>query len=315
MKTVTRRVCASSHREGNLMREVSGRLMPFSLSRSKLNICSVFETPWQSIVASCESLADAHETFAHKIAVDVERPLREYQSKNREMQGIGNVKGNLASVARDFDEAQKKADKLQAKGSRADTSKLSSALSGVQEASQLWESQAPFVFEQLQALDENRVDHLRDALTQYQTHEVDALERSQATAASSLEAILNVSTADEISSFVARASEGMPSLASHRGQSRPGTSRATPETLSAPVPLTPETPTTLMPHLPTPSMDDRRSEISSVSGGLRNPPPPATPGMLLKKCYFQGNLLTHFGREEEERVRRLEAARNSHALE
>ena len=191
---------------------------------------------------------------------------------------MGNIKGNLAAAAKEFDEAQKKADKIQAKGGKADTSKLSSALSGVQDASREWESQAPYVFEQLQALDENRVNHLRDCLTQLQTHEVDTLEKSRVTAASSLEAILNVDTKDEISAFVARNSEGAPSLTSPRRSSRPATARP-PETPSAPVPPTPDTATTLMPPPPTPSVDDRRSEVSSTSGGQRGLAVPPTPGM------------------------------------
>lgn len=166
------------------------------------------------------------------------------------MQNISTMKGNLTSLARDFDEAQKRSDKIQGKGSKADTSKLSSALSGVQEAGVQWESQAPFVFESLQALDESRVNHLRDTLTQLQTHEVDVLERSRATAASTLELILNVSTSDEISAFVARNAEGTPSLQTPR---RPTTASQRPSTPS----------TSLAP--PTP-LDDRRSEISSMSG-------------------------------------------------
>ena len=226
------------------------------------------------------------------------------------MTGISTIKGNLASIAKDFDEAKKKSDKLQAKGARVDTSKLSNALSGVQEAGQQWESQAPYVFEQLQALDENRVDHLRDALTQLQTHEVDTLEKSKVTAASSLEAILNISTSDEISSFVAKTSNGMPSLVSPRMSSRPGTGQATPATPSVPpVPPTPDTANTLMPPPPTPSIDDRRSEISATSGGIRGSGPPATPG-----TYFEifSCLAANFYRQEEKRLWWIETSGNGH---
>ena len=285
------RASESSRREGSTEPIALGtRKISMQCFNNPNSLHRVFQSPWQSVVASCETLANSHEALARNIEVDVERPLREYQTKSREMQGMGNVKGNIATIAKDFDEAQKKADKLQAKGGKADTSRLSGALSGVQEASQQWESQAPFVFEQLQALDENRVNFLRDALTQLQTHEMDTLERSRATAASSLEAILTVSTSDEISNFVARNSEGLPSLASPRRSSRPGTSsQATPATPSAPIPPTPtpETAATLMPPPPTPSMDDRRSEISSVvSGGQRTLPPPPTPGMNFQTYIF-----------------------------
>ena len=191
------------------------------------------------------------------------------------MQAISTVQGNLASLAKDFDEAQKKVDKMRSKGAKSDTSKVSSALSGVQEASLQWESQAPYIFEQLQALDEDRVNHLRDALTQLQTHEVDQVERSRVTAESTLNATLNVDTAEEISTFVARTSAGLPSLASPRRASRPSTSNAAsfPASPNTPLPPMPDAAASLAP--PTPSMDDRQSELSSVSGGTRG----TTPGM------------------------------------
>ena len=128
------------------------------------------------------------------------------------MINITTVQGNLASLARDVEEAQKKSDKIMAKGNKADSSKLSGALSSMQEAQQQWESQAPYVFEQLQALDESRVNHLRDCLTQLQTHQTDQLERSRIVVASSLEAILNIDTSEEISGFVARTTGSTPSL-------------------------------------------------------------------------------------------------------
>ena len=231
-----------------------------------------------------ESMAESHALLAQKIESDVETPLRDYQSKNREMQGISTIQGNLAAMAKELEEAQKKSEKLQAKGGRADTKKVSNAVSDVQDSSQQWESQAPFVFEQLQALDESRVNHLRDCLTQLQTHEVDQLERSRVTAESTLNVLLNVSTAEEVSTFVARMSGGLPTMRPRR-QSRPGSNH----TSSTPVPPTPviasslprtpvqssEAPSSsLAPPNPAASRstDDGRSERSAVSGSVTKPP-------------------------------------------
>ena len=155
--------------------------------------------------------------LAQKIQEDVERPLREFQSKNREMQGMSTIQGNLASVAREVESARKKADKVQ--GGKASSNKAANATSDVEHAAQQWDSQAPYVFEQLQALDESRVNHLRDVLTQLQTHEVDQVERNRVSAESCLNAILNLNTADEISTFVARRSQSAPSM-SPRPKSR-----------------------------------------------------------------------------------------------
>lgn len=157
-----------------------------------------------------DSLAQSHSILAQKIEVDVERPLKEYQGRNREMQAITTIQGNLAAVAKEVDNAHKRASKLNV--GKATANKVANATSDVEAANQEWNSQAPYVFEQLQALDESRVNHLRDALTQLETHEVDQVERSRTTAESCLNAILNIDTSDEISTFVARQSANASSV-------------------------------------------------------------------------------------------------------
>ena len=170
----------------------------------------IFQTPWQSIVGSIQSLAESHAQLAAKMESDIEKPLKDYQHKNREMQAMTTIQGNLAAVAKDVDGAHKRAAKLS--GGKSSANKVANATSDVQAANQQWESQAPYVFEQLQALDESRINHLRDVLTQLETHEVDLVERNRITAESCLNALLNVDASDEISTFVARISGGEPSL-------------------------------------------------------------------------------------------------------
>ena len=176
------------------------------LPSKTLTSARIFRTPWQSIVSSMQSLADSHAMLAAKMESDVERPLKEYQYKNREMQAMSTVQGNLVSVAKEVDNAHRKASKLS--GGKSSASKVANATSDVEAANQQWESQAPYVFEQLQSLDETRINHLRDVLTQLETHEVDLVERNRVNAESCLNALLNVDTSDEISTFVARVSGG-----------------------------------------------------------------------------------------------------------
>ena len=174
-----------------------------------------------------ESCAQSHSILAQKIEADVERPLKEYQSRNPEMQAISAVQGNLSALAKDVDNAQKKAAKLNTGKSSAN--KVANATSDIEAANQQWESQAPYVFEQLQALDESRVNHLRDVLTQLETHEVDQVERNRTTAESCLNDILNINTQDEISAFVARQNTTAPTLTgSQRSRNRTGSSADTP---------------------------------------------------------------------------------------
>jgi F-BAR domain only protein len=168
----------------------------------------IFQLPWQRIVESTESLAQSHESLARKIEVDAETPLRQFSTQNREMQGINTTQGNLASIAKDYDNAQKKAEKLKEKTGRLSSARAANASSTVDDANQQWETQAPYIFEQLQALDETRVNHLRDVLTQFQTHEVDSIEQNRKPAELCLNALLNIETADEIKTFAARITAG-----------------------------------------------------------------------------------------------------------
>lgn len=162
---------------------------------------SVFSGPWSTLVSSLETLADSHHVLAAKIETDVERPLRDFATTNREMQAMSTIQGNLASMARDVDNAQKKTDR------NKDRSRSGNANSELGNAQSQWDSQAPYVFETLQAVDETRLNHLRDVLTQFQTHEVDQVERNRVTAEQCLNVLLNVETADEIKTFAIRKSE------------------------------------------------------------------------------------------------------------
>lgn len=217
----------------------------------KLTVDRVFQTPWQTIVSSTESLAASHNMLAQKIETDVERPLRDFSTRSREIQAMSTVQNNLGAMAKEIEVAQKKADKLRDKGGKASAEKVANATSDLESATQQWQSQAPFIFERLQALDESRLNHLRDVLTQFETHEVDQVERNRQTAESCLNVLLNVETADEIKSFSIRAAGGRPGVAP-----RQKSNRAPGGTLSPP---------------PTASADDGASERSGTSGGAGRP--------------------------------------------
>ena len=173
----------------------------------------VFSVPWTTLTGSADTLADSHYALANKIEVDVERPLREFATTNREMGNMSTIQGNLTSMAKDVDRAQQKTDKLRGKGEKADETKVATANSELDAAQMQWESQAPYVFENLQLLDETRLNKLRDVLTQFQTHEVDQVERNRIIAEQCLNVLLNVETADEIKTFAIKAVQTKPTLA------------------------------------------------------------------------------------------------------
>jgi len=195
---------------------------------------SVFSIPWSNITGSAETLAASHSTLASKIEVDVERPLREFTSTNREMSQMSTVQGNLSALAKDVERAQAKMEKARGKGDRVDAASVD-----VDAAQTQWESQAPYIFENLQALDESRLNHLRDVLTQFQTHEVDLVEKNRITAEQCLNVLLNVETRDEITTFALKAVQEKPTLANRKRSSVSTPMRSPPTTSGSSSGLTP----------------------------------------------------------------------------
>ncbi|KAM0719037.1 hypothetical protein Q7P37_004942 [Cladosporium fusiforme] len=182
-----------------------------------------FAAPWNTLTNSAENLAESHSLLASKIEVDVERPLREFVNSNREMAAMANMQGNLSHISRDVDRAKQKVEKLQSKG---DGGKIANATMDLETAQAQWESQAPYVFESLQAADESRWNHLRDVLTQFQTHEVDQVEKHRVSAEQVLNILLNVETADEIKTFALHAVENRPTTQASSAPTMPPPSRS-----------------------------------------------------------------------------------------
>ncbi len=172
--------------------------------------------PWDKILQSADAIAASHHLYAQRIEKDVELPLRGFHTK-KEMINIHTISGNLQTMAKELEEAQERTEKLNRKGGKANAQKVDAATTKLESATQQWESQAPFIFETLQAVDEQRINHLRDVLTQLQTHEVDQATRTQATAEEVLNTLLEVDTALEIQSFAQRTTAGRPKLEKRTG--------------------------------------------------------------------------------------------------
>jgi hypothetical protein len=132
------------------------------------------------------------------------------------MQTLMTMSANLQTMAKELEEAQEKADKLSKKGSKANVTKVDAATSKLESASQQWESQAPYIFETLQALDEQRINHLRDVLTQFGTHEVDQASRTQSSAEEVVNCMLEIDTNREIQGYVQRTVAGKPKIEPRR---------------------------------------------------------------------------------------------------
>jgi hypothetical protein len=196
---------------------------------------SIFATPWQKIVSATDAIAESHHQLAQKIEADVERPLREFATANREVQAMSTIQGNLAAMSKEIETSKKKSEKLRDKGAKASAPKVASAVAELENATVQWDSQAPYVFEKLQAVDEGRFNFLRDVLTQFQTHEVDQVERNRLTAEETLNVILNIDTADEIQTWSLKMRSGERSQPARKPSSISTPSRS----LAPPPPSTP----------------------------------------------------------------------------
>ncbi|KAL2164922.1 hypothetical protein VTH06DRAFT_218 [Thermothelomyces fergusii] len=194
----------------------------------------IFKTPWDMILSSTAEIADSHELFAQSIEKDVEQPLRNFQN-NKEMQKMQTISANLSAMAKELEDATEKSEKLNRKGGKASAQKLDQAASRLDLATQTWDSQAPFIYETLQALDEQRINHLRDVLTQFETHEVDQATRTRTAAEKVLNVILELKTAEEIQNFVQRTVAGKPKVERkpYARQPTPVTPTAAPSSLTA----------------------------------------------------------------------------------
>ncbi|KAM3414293.1 hypothetical protein BST61_g10946 [Cercospora zeina] len=175
----------------------------------------IFSVPWGTLTSSMEALAELHTSLASRIEVDVEKPLRDFATHNREIQSMPTIQGNLAQMAKEIEKAQKATEKLQGKGESADANKVANATSDLENARAQWASQAPFVFESLQALDETRLNQLRDILTQFVTLDVDQNEKSRGASEQALNVLLNVEPADEIKLFAIKAATRRQSEVRH----------------------------------------------------------------------------------------------------
>ena len=198
-------------------------------------------------------MAGAHASLASRIESEIEQPLRAFASKNREMSALPNISGNLTALAKDVEKAQQKSDKIKGRGDKAEANKVASASSELDTAQSQWDSQAPYVFESLQAADETRINHLRDVLTQFETMETDQLDKSRQSAEQCLNVLLNVQTEDEIKTFALKALHSKPPVTRGLSSSQGTPSRA------------PTAPLTGTPSLSATRQDDDRRSHRAAS--------------------------------------------------
>lgn len=240
----------------------------------------IFDVPWKQIVESTSEMAKSHHLLADRIEKDVEMPLRNFASNNKEMAAMVTQQGNLSVMAKDLEAAQDKSDKLSKKGGSASAQKVDVAQSKLQTASSQWDTQSPFIFETLQTVDERRLNHLRDVLTQYQTLEMDNVNRHQKVVESTLGLLLEVETAQEIQNWSQTATLGARPATERRSTTRQSSIAGSTSAgnISMPAPPTPASAHT-----------DNQSEHSEKQSGTINMLPASGAGLAFRfgpRCSF-----------------------------
>jgi hypothetical protein len=205
-----------------------------------------------------EEVATSHALLSERIEKDIEGGLRSFSQSNREMSGMTTIQGNLNAMAKEVEDAKHNNEKISKKGGKASSQKVEIAMSKLQTATQQWDAQAPFVFENLQSLDERRLNHLRDILTQLQTHEADLVETNRVTVERTLTSLLEVDTDQEIRNWAQFAVAGKPLLGDRKPTRQASVAGTTNESIRTETSQTiPQSPA------PAPSTTDNRSEHST----------------------------------------------------
>lgn len=242
---------------------------PSRLDVTSLTWClsfSIFQPPWDKVLRSTDAIAASHHLFSQRVEKDVEQTLRQFQSRG-DVQNMQTMAVNLSGMAKELEDARDKVEKLSRKGGKASALKMDAATARLEAATSQWESQAPFILETLQALDEQRCNHLRDVLTQYETHEVDQSDRLRSAANDVLATILEADTTKEVENFVTRVTAGRPrteKMPVATGRTPPNMTRQSTSTNAHP-PSTADS--TLAPHSSSLSQNaDDRSDHSGQGG-------------------------------------------------
>ncbi|KAK9450441.1 uncharacterized protein V1518DRAFT_382069, partial [Limtongia smithiae] len=156
-----------------------------------------FTGVWNKFVESTATLAGASHSFANKISSEMMSPIRQHGERSPALVEMPAIQQNLARVAQDIDEAEEKAEKYKRKGSK----KVAGANQYVNNTVAEWDSQAPLVFEKLQAIDHARFLMLKDVLTRFSTSEVDKAQRIVSLCEANLNEFLSFEPEDEIEMF------------------------------------------------------------------------------------------------------------------
>lgn len=160
---------------------------------SGLQNSGLFEAIWTSILSSTRDNSKAANSFSHKIHHDVEQPLKQFLLQPQ-WEDMKTLHKELETLAHTF---QSNDDKLRKKNKHPDD-----------ETRAQWESQAPYLLEQTEVIDESRLGYLKNALTTFGTIEADYSDKSLKISEKVLNNVLSFEPLDDVAAFAAQVSKG-----------------------------------------------------------------------------------------------------------
>lgn len=174
----------------------------------------LFEAVWLGVVRSTKDSAKASGSFASKIHHDIEQPLRYFCAKSPQWADMKVLHDELDTLSHSFKVNDDKLDKLRKK-KHGQTEAQQHSLDEVRAQ---WESQAPYILEQAEVIDESRLGYLKNLLTTFGTIEADRSEKSLKISEGVLNNILSFEPIDDVAAYAAQVSKGgemAPAPSSH----------------------------------------------------------------------------------------------------
>lgn len=167
-------------------------------------IASELSTPlqsaWESVLQSTRDSAHASSVFVGRLQRDVERPLRQF-NKSPPWGDAKVLHSEFDSLAHSLQSQSDKVDKLIRKPAKQ---QLDVAQRLLEDLRAQWENQAPYIMDQIETIDENRLGHIKNALTTFGTVQADCSAKVSKASEGALSGVLAFEPVDDITAYAAQ---------------------------------------------------------------------------------------------------------------
>lgn len=183
---------------------------------SQIPHSGIFEGVWNSLIKQTRETSKASSGLSHKITTDIEQPLRSFCTHSEQWPSIIGFSENLDTLAHTFSNNDEKVEKLRKKTQTSRHHQLvENAQHSLDELRSQWESQAPFILEQIEIIDKARLGFLKNSLINFETLEADKSQRLMKNTESVLNTILSFEPMDEVAAFAAQAGRNLERPSTH----------------------------------------------------------------------------------------------------